>query len=433
MTGPVPHTWILGLGVTGLSVVRHLAGQGQTLAVWDTRATPPGADTLAQGYPDVALRTGPFDGETLSQAKRLVVSPGLDLRTPALAQAIAAGVEVVGDIELFARAADAPVIGITGSNGKSTVTTLLGHLARECGASVGVGGNIGTPALDLLNRGHGLYVLELSSFQLETTRSLNAVAGTVLNVSPDHLDRYDSYEAYRDAKLALYPQCDTCVVNRADANTQAPESAHVVSFGPDAPADGQFGIEGDWLMLGGERLKRRDALSLVGAHNEQNILAALALGHAAGLAMAPMLAALDSYRGLPHRCELITQIQGVRYVNDSKATNLGATQAALEGLEIARVWLIAGGDAKGQDLSPLAPAITGLAGLITLGQDGPAIAAMRADAIQVDGIEAAVEIAAAKAREGDIVLLSPACSSLDMYASFEQRGQRFADAARRLK
>ncbi len=433
MTGPVPHTWILGLGVTGLSVVRHLAGQPESIAVWDTRAQPPGADTLADAFPDVALRTGPFDGDALARAKRLVVSPGLDLRTPALAQAIAAGVEVVGDIELFARAAEAPVVAITGSNGKSTVTTLLGHLARECGVSVGVGGNIGTPALDLLNQGHDLYVLELSSFQLETTRSLSAVAGTVLNVSPDHLDRYDSYEAYRDAKLALYPQCRTCVVNRADANTRAPASAQVVSFGPDAPAEGQFGVEGDWLMLGSEPLKRRDQLTLVGAHNEQNILAALALGQAAGLAMAPMLAALERYVGLPHRCELVAQVHGVRYVNDSKATNLGATQAALEGLDIGRVWLIAGGDAKGQDLSPLAPAIAGLAGLITLGRDGPAIAAMRADAIAVDGVEAAVAYAAAHAREGEIVLLSPACSSLDMYASFEQRGDRFAAAARGLK
>ncbi|MBY6187800.1 UDP-N-acetylmuramoyl-L-alanine--D-glutamate ligase [Marinobacter hydrocarbonoclasticus] len=430
MMKPAPHTWILGLGVTGLSVVRHLADQGETIGVWDSRAQPPGADTLLAEY-DVTLRTGPFDGAVLSQSQRLVVSPGLDLRTPALAQAIAAGVEVVGDIELFARAADAPVIAITGSNGKSTVTTLMGHLARQCGLSVGVGGNIGTPALDLLNQGHALYVLELSSFQLETTRSLNAVAGAVLNVSPDHLDRYDSYDAYRDAKLALYPQCETCVVNRADDNTRAPQGARVVSFGPDQPAAGQFGLIGDQLACGDAALVSRHNLSLVGAHNEQNVLAALALGQAAGLDMARMLDALNSYRGLPHRCELVGQWGGVRYVNDSKATNLGATLAALEGLEVERVWLIAGGDAKGQDLSPLAPFVSRLAGLITLGQDGPAIAAMRADSLAVNSIEEAVTEAASRARFGEIVLLSPACSSLDMFASFELRGQRFAEAARK--
>ncbi|MBW3140372.1 UDP-N-acetylmuramoyl-L-alanine--D-glutamate ligase [Ferrimonas balearica] len=433
MTTPAPHTWILGLGITGLSVVRHLAAESESLAVWDSRANPPGADTLARDFAHVALQTGPFDGDVLAQAKRLVVSPGIDLRTPALAQAIAAGVEVVGDIELFARAADAPVVAITGSNGKSTVTTLVGHLAQAGGVSVGVGGNIGTPALDLLGQGHQLYVLELSSFQLETTRSLPAQVGTVLNVSPDHLDRYDSYEAYRDAKLALYPQCRIALFNRADHNTLPSSHPRTLSFGPDAPDGDNFGVVGDWLMQGQTRLKRRDQLTLVGAHNEQNVLAALALGQAAGLEMDAMLSALDSYRGLPHRCELVAEHAGVRYVNDSKATNLGATQAALDGLELGRVWLIAGGDAKGQDLSVLAPALNQLAGLITLGQDGPAIAALRSDATEVVSIESAVAVAADQARAGDIVLLSPACSSLDMFASFEQRGECFAAAARGLR
>ncbi|MBY5992118.1 UDP-N-acetylmuramoyl-L-alanine--D-glutamate ligase [Ferrimonas balearica] len=432
MTQPAPHTWILGLGITGLSVVRHLARQGIEFGVWDSRSQPPGADELARDFPEVVLRSGPFEGAELKRARQLVVSPGLDCRTPPLAEAIAAGVEVLGDIELFARAADAPVVAITGSNGKSTVTTLLGHLAGRCGVNVGVGGNIGTPALDLLGQGHDLYVLELSSFQLETTRSLSAVAGTVLNVSPDHLDRYDGFEAYRDAKLALYPQCATCVVNRADPNTRAPHGAKVVSFGPDRPEAGQFGLCGDHLVQGETELLSRQALPMVGGHNEQNALAALALGQAAGLEMSEMVAALESYTGLPHRCEPVATVAGVRYVNDSKATNIGATLAALQGLALDQVWLIAGGDAKGQDLTELAPAATQLAGLLTLGKDGSALAALRPDAIKVDSIEQAVVEAAARAKPGQMVLLSPACSSLDMFASFEQRGDRFSAAARGL-
>ncbi|GAA4900551.1 UDP-N-acetylmuramoyl-L-alanine--D-glutamate ligase [Ferrimonas pelagia] len=428
------NTFILGLGLTGLSCVRFLQAQGIAVSVWDTRAAPPGADQLARDFPQVPLLTGPLKAEVLCQAKQLVVSPGIALATPAIAAAIQAGVEVIGDIELFARHADAPVIAITGSNGKSTVTSWVGEMAKAAGWSVGVGGNIGTPALDLLGQDHQLYVLELSSFQLETTHSLDCVAATVLNVSADHLDRYDGFEHYRDTKLTLYAQARLCVSNRADPNTLAPAGARSISFGLD-PADGaDFGVRDGQLCQGETALLRSVELAMVGEHNVANALAALALTQAAQVPLAGCLQALRSYTGLAHRCELVAVKHGVKYVNDSKATNIGATQAAIAGLSggASRLFLIAGGDAKGADLTELTPSLAQVHRLYTLGQDGPALAALHSAAQPVVSIEQAVALAAEEAQPGDLVLLSPACASIDMFRNFVERGERFATAAKGL-
>ncbi len=431
----LPATLVLGLGLTGLSCVRFLRGEGEAVAVWDSRTAPPGAEQLAAEFPEVALHCGPFDGAQLCRVQRLVVSPGIPLATPALRQAAEAGVEILGDIELFARHADAPVVAITGSNGKSTVTRWVGEMAAAAGWSVGVGGNIGTPALDLLGQGHRLHVLELSSFQLETTQSLDCVAATVLNVSDDHLDRYDSYRHYRDTKRRLYQQTRLCITNRADPDTRAPESATQLSFGLDHPdTEEAYGVVDGWLSQGKTRLLPCAELGLVGDHNRANALAAMALARAAGVPMAGITQALRTYRGLPHRCQLVAVKNGVQYINDSKATNVGATLAALEGLRAGagRLWLIAGGDAKGADLAELAPALAGVHRLITLGQDGPALARLKPGAVQVASLDEAVALAAAEAQPGDRVLLSPACASLDMFNNFEHRGACFVAAVESL-
>ncbi|SHH98659.1 UDP-N-acetylmuramoyl-L-alanine--D-glutamate ligase [Ferrimonas marina] len=427
-------TLILGLGLTGLSCVRFLRTQGVEVAVWDTRMQPPGADTLATEFPEVRLLTGPFDADALKRARSLVVSPGIPLATPAIAEAMEAGVEAIGDIELFARHVDAPVLAITGSNGKSTVTSWVGAMAEAAQWSVGVGGNIGTPALDLLGQGHRLYILELSSFQLETTDSLDAIAATVLNVSPDHLDRYTGFDAYRDAKLKLYDQAQLCITNRADPHTQAPEERASLSFGLDAPVGQDYGVRDGQLVQGDTPLLDSNELAMVGSHNLANALAASALARAAGLPQEAINQALRTYRGLAHRCELVAEKGGVRYINDSKATNVGATQAAIDGLcdLPGRLLLIAGGDAKGADLTELAPTLAKVDQLITLGQDGPALAALKPGAEQVATLQSAVALAASEARPGDLVLLSPACASLDMFRNFVERGEQFAAAVEAL-
>ncbi|WP_298443238.1 UDP-N-acetylmuramoyl-L-alanine--D-glutamate ligase [uncultured Ferrimonas sp.] len=430
---PLADTLVLGLGITGLSCVRFLRRQGLAVSVWDTRSSPPGAEQLAADYPEVQLRTGALDGALLSQANTLVVSPGIALATPAVAQAIAAGVEAIGDIELFARHVDAPVVAITGSNGKSTVTTLVGEMAAAAGWSVGVGGNIGLPALDLLGQGHQLYVLELSSFQLETTHSLNCVAATVLNLSADHLDRYDSFEHYRQAKLALYQQSQRCIENADDPLTASGDS-HAVRFGLGKPDSGHYGLDGEHLYCGQQARMPLAQLPLVGSHNYANALAALALADCAQIPAAASQQALQQFQPLPHRCQLVARKQGVRFVNDSKATNVGATVAALQGLqaEQGNIYLIAGGDAKGADLAELQPLLQPLAAVYTLGKDGAAIAALVDNANEVTSLEQAVQAAAAQAQPGDIVLLSPACASLDMFRNFEQRGQCFIAAVEAL-
>ena len=436
---------IVGLGVTGLSVARYLAGRDLPFAVCDTRANPPGLDKLKRFAPMADLYLGELDAQLLSSADELIINPGIALSTPAIQAAIQAGVKVIGDIELFARAADAPVVAITGSNAKSTVTTLVGMMAEKAGRRVAVGGNIGTPALDLLDQKAELYILELSSFQLETTDALNAEVATVLNVSEDHMDRYADLASYHLAKHRIFRGARQIVVNRDDALTRplVADQLPCWSFGLDKPDFKGFGL----IEQGGEKhlafefktLMPVSELKMRGAHNQANALAALALGHAVGLAMAAMLEALREFAGLPHRCQWVGQHAGVDYYDDSKATNVGAALAAIEGfggdLQGQQV-LIAGGDGKGADFAPLVEPISRhCRAVVLLGRDADRLEQAlggRVPVRRVAGIDEAAMAAAELARPGDAVLLSPACASLDMFANFEERGRLFAAAVRRL-
>lgn len=444
---PAGVTLILGLGKTGLSCARHLARQGIPVAVMDSRAHPPGLEALRAEWPQIPLFLGGLQAAPFAMAERLLVSPGLPLTEPLIQEAQARGVPILGDIELFAQAADAPVLAITGSNGKSTVVSLLGEMARQAGWRAPVGGNLGEPALDLLGPDNRLYVLELSSFQLETTHSLAAQAATVLNLSPDHLDRHASLEAYGAAKARIYRGARVGVVNRDDPAVCAMGdlAQEVRGFTLEPPRQGDYGLldhrGAQWLGRAGEEpLLPVAEVALKGRHNLANALAALALGDAAGLPGPAMREALRRFSGLAHRTQLVADRRGVRWYNDSKGTNLGATLAALEGLHPAqgpgRAVLIAGGDGKGADFAPLAPVVARTCrAVVLIGRDGPILAAALAgvtELAQAPSLEAAVLEAARLARPGDHVLLSPACASFDMFRGFEHRGQVFNEAVGRL-
>ena len=437
---------VVGLGKSGMSVVRHLARRGQPFAVVDTRANPPELATLQAQYPQVEVRCGELDVDFLCRASELLVSPGLAVSTPALQAAAARGVKLSGDIELFAREARAPIIAITGSNAKSTVTTLVGEMAQASGRKVAVGGNLGTPALDLLNDDVELYVLELSSFQLETTEQLNAEVATCLNVSEDHMDRYAGLPAYHQAKHRIFRGARQVVVNRDDRLSRplVGEEVPVWSFGLGKLDFKGFGLieeNGEkHLAFQFEVLMPARELKMRGAHNQSNALAALALGHAVGLPFAAMLQTLRTFAGLPHRCQWVGERAGVSYYDDSKATNVGAALAAIGGLGAdidGKLVLIAGGDGKGADFSALREPIARYCReVILLGRDAGRLASVLQDAValkQVQGLEEAVQRAAECALPGDAVLLSPACASLDMFRNFEERGRRFAAAVEALK
>lgn len=435
---------VVGLGATGLSAARWLSARGVAVAVTDSRERPPKVDALREHVPDAALFLGGFSVAALDRSELVVLSPGVPQADPFVQQAVATGVPVVGDIELFARNARAPVIAVTGSNGKSTVTTLVGLMAERAGLTARVGGNLGTPALDLLGGTEpDLYALELSSFQLETTSSLDAAAAVVLNVSADHLDRYGDLRDYLAAKARIWRGHGVVVANHDDDQVRAavPEGRAVRWFSLSPPrGSDDYGLtdhEGEpWLSRGGERLLPQSALRIAGQHNVANALAALALGTAAGLPDAPMLAVLASFRGLPHRMEWVAEVAGVHYYNDSKATNVGATVAAVSGLNTPFV-VILGGDGKGQDFAPLAAALRGRARTaVVLGRDGPrladALAAAGVTCIPAEDLPSAVRAASRAAAPGDFVLLSPACSSLDQFENFEARGRVFSEAVRGL-
>jgi UDP-N-acetylmuramoylalanine--D-glutamate ligase len=431
------RTLVVGLGKTGLSCVRYLSGTGREIAVADSRENPPGLDELRASWPDVPVYLGDFDEALFARFNELVVSPGISIAEPAIAGAAEKGAVIRGDIDLFAEAADAPIIAITGSNGKTTVTTLVGEMARAAGRKVQVGGNIGTPALDLLGHGADLYVLELSSFQLETTEELNALAATVLNVSDDHMDRYPDKMAYFQAKQRIYRGCKNAIVNLDDAlsTPMARDNLRFLCFGFNRVNPETFSTrdddQGTWITFGFDNLLKASDLKLMGMHNISNVMAALALGHAAGLAMEPMLQVAREFRGLPHRCEFIRNLNGVDYINDSKGTNVGATVAAIESLvpEQGKVVLIAGGDGKGADFQPLAePVAKHCRAVVLIGRDAPAIAAVLPDdavVVTTDSLAHAVNDARELAHEGDRVLLSPACASFDMFRDYNDRGDQF--------
>ncbi|MCO4313864.1 UDP-N-acetylmuramoyl-L-alanine--D-glutamate ligase [Pectobacterium versatile] len=427
---------IIGLGLTGLSCVDFFLARGVVPRVVDTRISPPGLDKLPE---QVERHLGSLNEDWLMSADLIVASPGVALATPILCDAADAGIEIVGDIELFCREAQAPIVAITGSNGKSTVTTLVGEMARAAGWQVGVGGNIGLPALQLLEQPAQLYVLELSSFQLETTSSLHAAAATILNVTEDHTNRYPfGLQQYRAAKLRIYEHANLCVVNADDALTMPVRGADARcrSFGVDV---GDYHLnrqQGEtWLRVDGERVLNTREIKLVGQHNYTNALAALALADAVKIPRSSALTALTSFTGLPHRFQMAFERNGVRWINDSKATNVGSTEAALSGLAVeGTLHLLLGGDGKSADFSPLVPYLQGEhIHVYCFGQDGQQLAALRPEiAEQTETMEQAMRIIAERVKPGDLVLLSPACASLDQFRSFEQRGDEFARLAEEL-
>jgi UDP-N-acetylmuramoylalanine--D-glutamate ligase len=436
-----PYAVIVGLGRTGISCARYLHRRGWRLAVTDTRAAPPELAQLRALDAHIPVSLGALDTRLLAGADCVVASPGVPLAHEFFAVARRLGLEIVGDIELFARAANAPVVGITGTNGKSTVTTLLARMAARAGMKVRVGGNLGEPALELLDPQAQLYVLELSSYQLETTDSLNCHAATVLNISPDHLDRYPDLAAYSAAKARIFARCDTAVINLDDPLVVAmPRAARrTLGFSLRASIGADYAVasrEGQWwLMRGAQALLPLSALKVQGLHNAANALAALALGEALSLPMAAMLAELASFTGLAHRSQWVADVNGVTYIDDSKGTNVGATLAAVAGMPGPLV-MILGGEGKSQDFSPLQAAFRGkVRHAVLIGRDAAALEAALQGACTLEHaatLEEAVRAAAAAAQPGDAVLLSPACASLDMFKDYAHRGAAFAAAVRNL-
>jgi UDP-N-acetylmuramoylalanine--D-glutamate ligase len=451
------HSVVVGLGKTGASCLRYLAKRGIPVSATDTRRAPPGLAELGGLAHSLDLRLGGFDLSLLDGASQVLMSPGVSLDEPIARAARDRGIDVLGDVELFARNVQAPVIGITGTNGKSTVTSLVARMAAAAGRTVLAGGNLGEPALDLLEQPTpDLYVLELSSFQLETTYSLRLQAAVVLNVTADHLDRYRSVAAYALAKSRIFAQAATVVLNTDDplvaemrgaANREATaggvvnggKATRTVTFSIERP-DADFTLlqNGAQTLLArhGEGLLDVSRMKITGLHNAANALAALALGDAVGLPVAAMQGALVSFPGLSHRSEWIADVAGVRYIDDSKGTNVGATIAAVAGMPGPLV-MIAGGEGKGQDFTPLAPAFRGkVRHTVLIGKDAPAVAAALAGVCTTETVVSMQEAVAAAARmasAGDTVLLSPACASFDMFRDYGHRGDVFADAVRELE
>ena len=425
---------IIGLGATGYSVAQFLQQTPIKFGIIDSRRNPPLINTLREQMPDVPVFLGGFDQAALEVATHLLISPGVSLNEKAISKAMQAGVTVMSDVDLFACATDKPVIAITGSNGKSTVTTMLGDMGSAAGVKTAIGGNLGVPALDLLAQDSDLYVLELSSFQLERTSALNAIAAAVLNLSPDHLDRHDGMDDYAREKQRIFRGTGAVIVNADDpiVMAMAEVGRTCLTFSVLHKADFylQRG-EVSYLMFGDRVLMRADELPLEGTHNIANALAALALGYAAGLDVENMCLALKKFKGLSHRMQKVAELQSVVWVNDSKATNIGACVAALEGYE-RKVILIAGGDAKGADMRELVPIVAARTKLVILmGKDASLMEAALAGCVPVyfaNNMKEAVNIARQQSQAGDIVLLSPACASLDQYKSYVDRGNKFAEA-----
>jgi UDP-N-acetylmuramoylalanine--D-glutamate ligase len=448
---------VLGLGDTGLSMTRWLHRRGARVTVADTRSRPPHAPAVGAELPHVSVKTGAFDAGLFSDIDAIAISPGIDPRQSPVAEAMLRGVPTVGDVELFAqgiselareRSTPRPkVLAITGSNGKSTVTMMTGEVLRRAGRRTIVAGNIGLPVLDALGAIEGgeplpdAFVLELSSFQLETTRTLHADAATVLNVTEDHLDRYDGMEEYAAAKARIFEGGGAQILNREDTRSMnmARPGRHVVTFGVDAPpASEHWGIRGESMLARGTReLLPAADLPVAGLHNASNALASLALAETVGLPPEAMLPGLLSFRGLPHRLERVAEVRRVTFYDDSKGTNVGATVAALNGMSVPVV-LIAGGDGKGQAFTPLRAAIAAHArAVVLIGRDANEIAqvleGLRVDVVRAGNMEEAVERAFKLGRPGDAVLLSPACASYDMFRSYVHRGQVFVEAVRRIE
>lgn len=436
---------VAGLGISGVSVVNYLVEQGYQVAVTDSRKIPPGHDQIPQ---TVTTSFGVLDENLLLKAEEIILSPGLALQLPQIQTALAHQIPVISDIQLLRRATDVPIVAITGSNAKSTVTTLLGLMAEQSGIKVAVGGNLGRPALDLLKDAPELIVLELSSFQLETTTHLNADVAVVLNMSEDHLDRHETMLNYHQIKHRIFQGVKKVVFNRDDSLTRplVPDTIAMQSFGLNAPDLHQYGILKDsdgtiWLARGRTRLLKSTEMYMQGMHNIANCLACLALGEAIQLPIETMLQTLKTFKGLAHRCAYVETVNQVRYYNDSKGTNVGATLAAVDGLGQAntqgKLVLILGGQAKGQNFTPLCSSlIKYVRTVILIGVDAHSIAKTIAGTTEIvfaSSLPHAVEQASQLAHPNDVVLLSPACASLDMFKNYNERGQIFEDCIRKMK
>jgi UDP-N-acetylmuramoylalanine--D-glutamate ligase len=447
MSGPVEKydTIIVGLGLTGLSCVRYFSGTGKSFAVTDSRDAPPMLTALHNEYPQIKVFTGGFDERLLCSAGQLVVSPGVSLAEPAIRKAIESGVTITSDIEIFCRLTDKPVIAITGSNGKSTVASLLGEMISRSGRQVRVAGNIGLPVLDLVDdKDTEFFVLELSSFQLEGLRSLNSVAAVMLNITEDHMDRYMDFQDYAAAKKKIYDGTGIMIINLDDEFSRSMQQVgrKSIFYTMNEPAEDTYGIRvtaGErYIASSGENLLPVSALQLSGEHNISNCLAALALGSAADLPMTAMLDTLRQFAGLPHRCQWVAKINGVNWYNDSKGTNVGACCSAIRGLAAQdNLVLIAGGIGKGADFSQLLSVVRGrLRSAILIGRDAGLIGDILRNTVQtcyaID-MNAAVQTAATMARPGDVVLLSPACASFDMFTDYRERGEAFIRAVRSIR
>lgn len=437
---------VAGLGISGVAAVNFLHEQGYRVAVTDSRPTPPGHDQIPS---EVQTSFGQLDQELLLQAEEIVISPGLDPKLAEIQVAIAKGIPVVSEIQILRRATGKPIMAITGSNAKSTVTTLIGLMAKDAGIKVAVGGNLGRPALDLTKDDPELYILELSSFQLETTSNLAADVAVILNLSEDHLDRHGDMMGYHTAKHRIFQGVKKVVHNRDDSLTRplVPDVTPMQSFGLNAPDMNQYGIlkEDDgtiWLARGRERLLKSTDMYMQGTHNIANALACLALGEAIGLALESMLNTLKTFKGLEHRCEFVKELNGVRYYNDSKGTNIGATLAAIEGLGAAialqqgKVAIILGGQGKGQDFRALRNALSQYTKLaVLIGEDRTVIEKAIAGTttiIQADSLKEAVELGQQHTQVHDVVLLSPACASFDMFKGYSERGHQFVECVNTL-
>ena len=435
---------ILGLGMTGISCARYFKSRERAFVMFDERPSAQSVENFEREFPGQKLFIGTLQEDDLVAFKTIVVSPGIALDVPAIRRAAVCGADITGDISLFRSEVAAPIVAITGSNGKSTVTALLGEMAEHAGHKVAVGGNIGKPVLDLLldENDYDLYIIELSSYQLERTACLAADTAVVLNISPDHLDRYINMMAYHQAKHRIHRGCHHAVYNRADKLTQPlpTKDTQLVSFGLSVPELNQFGVDSahQYLMYGANRLMPISEIGLQGKHNIENALAALALGHGVGLSIDAMLAAIRVFKGLAHRCQFVAAVSGVDYINDSKATNVGATLAAINGLatDNKNIVLIAGGVGKGADFKPLVVAAEKLKAVVLIGQSANELAVILSSAVRcvhaksmIDAVEQAAEMAAV----GDRVLLSPANASFDMFSNFEHRGEMFVDAVTRLQ
>jgi UDP-N-acetylmuramoylalanine--D-glutamate ligase len=437
---------VAGLGISGVAAVNFLHEHGYRVAVTDSRKTPPGHDQIPS---DVQTSFGQLDQELLLQAEEIVISPGLDPQLPEIQAAIAQGIAVVSEILILRRFTNKPIMAITGSNAKSTVTTLIGLMAKDAGVKVAVGGNLGRPALDLTKDDPELYILELSSFQLETTSNLHAEVAVILNMSEDHLDRHGDMMGYHTAKHRIFQGVKKVVYNRDDSLTRplVPDATPMQSFGLNAPDMNQYGIlkENDgtmWLARGRERILKSSEMYIQGTHNVANALACLALGEAIGLPLASMLETLKTFKGLEHRCEFVKEVQGVRYYNDSKGTNIGATLAAIDGLGAAiepqqgKVAIILGGQGKGQDFTALRDALSKYAKLaVLIGEDRAVIEQAIAGTttlLHAASLQEAVELCQQHTQAHDVVLLSPACASFDMFKGYSERGHQFVECVNTL-